>query len=295
MDNTAHTRSNAFNPADYELEAVFDGHEDIDGWVFLAKQNMADTQTRTRNGTVAATVEFDEETDTVERTCVHCGRRYGFTMEYYVRHLPTNALVFMGSGCIDDALLTDEAAYAMKRAANASRNAAHRAEVAAKRAEWDAANPEQAAALDAYLADIDADGPEDAFLTDLCRARQNYGALTEGQTPWPVKALASRAEWAAKRAEREAILATVPDLTEGRYEVVGTVVSVKFIDNDFGGTTKMLVELANGTRVFGTVPNVLFDNEALVDATVAFTAKVERSADDTHFGFFSRPTKARRV
>ena len=295
MQQATHTRGASFDPADYTVEGIFDGHDEVGGWVYLTDQNMNATQGMSRNGTVDATDEFEAEVADVERTCAHCGRRYGFVFEAYVRHTPTGALLFMGSGCVDDASLDNAMQYAVKRSAYAQAAAARRAEVAAKRAAWDAANPEQAAALDAYIADVEAGGDEDEFLTSLAKARDNYGALTEGQTPWPTKALAKRAEWAAKRAAQAAALVNAPELAEGRYEVTGRVVSVKFVDNDFGGTVKMLVELADGNRVYGTVPSALFDNEELPEAQVAFTAKVERSTDDEHFGFFSRPTKARRV
>ena len=56
----------------------------------------------------------------------------------------------------------------------------------------------------------------------------------------------------------------------------------------------MLVEFDDGNRVWGTVPKALFTGETSgpEGRRVVFTAKVERSGDDEHFGFFSRPSKA---
>jgi hypothetical protein len=90
-------------------------------------------------------------------------------------------------------------------------------------------------------------------------------------------------------AEREA--ATVP-VVEGRYEIQGEVLSVKFQESQFGGSLKMLVEV-DGYKVWGTVPTDLYGVDR--GDRVAFTATVERSQDDAGFGFFKRPTKARRL
>jgi len=90
-------------------------------------------------------------------------------------------------------------------------------------------------------------------------------------------------------ADREA--ATVP-VVEGRYEIQGEVLTVKFQESQFGGSLKMLVEV-DGYKVWGTVPTDLYGVDR--GDRVAFTATVERSQDDAGFGFFKRPTKARRL
>lgn len=97
----------------------------------------------------------------------------------------------------------------------------------------------------------------------------------------------------------EADLASIPvtevevaELAEGRYEIEGVVRTTKIQYSDFGGQLKMLVELDNGTKVWGSVPSALY-----VEAgdRVRFTATVERSGDDSGFGFFKRPAKAERL
>jgi hypothetical protein len=86
---------------------------------------------------------------------------------------------------------------------------------------------------------------------------------------------------------------TRPALEEGRQKLVGTVKSTKTVPGYMGGITyKMLVELENGNRVYGTIPGSISGD---VGNTVEFMAKVTPSEDDTHFGFFSRPTKASEV
>lgn len=90
-------------------------------------------------------------------------------------------------------------------------------------------------------------------------------------------------------AAREA--AKVP-VVEGRYEIQGEVLSVKFQESQFGGSLKMLVAV-DGYKVWGSVPSDLYGVER--GDRVAFTATVEASGDDASFGFYKRPTKARRL
>jgi len=63
----------------------------------------------------------------------------------------------------------------------------------------------------------------------------------------------------------------------------------------------MLDKETDGNKVWGTVPEAAFLNDpesgstlpldALKGREVEFTAAVERSRDDEHFGFYKRPTK----
>lgn len=92
----------------------------------------------------------------------------------------------------------------------------------------------------------------------------------------------------------------------GRTEVEGVVVSVKWIENEFGGSLKMLVEAEPGFRVWATVPKdllmipVVKENgrweewrEVNVGERIAFIATLEQSKDDASFAFGKRPSKAR--
>lgn len=275
------TRHEGWDPSLYEVEGIFDGHDEVAGWTYLAEKNENEVQGRNYRGTIDATDEFEAEVANVERVCAHCGKTFGFVLDCYVRHVPSGDLLFFGSGCVGDAFALSQADLRAKEAGKA-------AAIRAARDAWTAANPEAAAALDEYEADEDL---SDTFLDDLVRARRLYGALTERQTPWATKALAKAREFAAKRAAREAALAEAPalEVLEGRQTVEGRVVSTKWVENDFGGTFKMLVEMADGNRVYGTVPSSLDPERGDL---VKFDAKLEASRDDVHFGFFSRPTKA---
>lgn len=113
-----------------------------------------------------------------------------------------------------------------------------------------------------------------------------------------------------RRAQAEAAVKTDRPATPapaGRVEVEGTVVNVKWVESQYGGSLKMLLEADAGYRVWATVPKDLTmilverDNgwqeyrEVTVGERVAFTATLEPSADDATFAFAKRPSKARLV
>lgn len=88
------------------------------------------------------------------------------------------------------------------------------------------------------------------------------------------------------------IVPTTP-LVEGRIELVGKILNIKTVENAYGFALKMILQLADGNKVYGTLPKALADDESCNRGSeVKFVAKVARSDDDEHFGFFSRPSKA---
>lgn len=89
----------------------------------------------------------------------------------------------------------------------------------------------------------------------------------------------------------------VPVPVDGERIVVrGTVLSVKEREGFNGPELKMTVKVStkDGSWLcWGTVPTALGGD--LRGAEVEFTAKVVRGDKDEHFGFFKRPTKAKRI
>lgn len=202
----------------------------------------------------------------------------------------------------------------------AKREAAFRAKQAAKDAAYEAALTAVGGRVEARLREVaekgdaamyDGNGWDDLdrdenFVFQLVEKLRKYGSLSEAQVAAVERGL-------ARTEEREAELANTPPLEGGKRDLEGTVLSTKWQDGRFGSQFKMLVKLDDGNKVWGTVPTNLeqltyngdhygVDGnwvfvpaalETLVDARVAFTATVERSRDDEHFGFFKRPTKAR--
>ena len=173
------------------------------------------------------------------------------------------------------------------RRATARREAKRRAELEASRLEADAAREAFREEHSATIAVLKAYAPKDAFLAELLdRIENGVGFLTEGQLAAVVPAIERlEAREAAKR-----------PVQEGRYEIQGSIVSTKWQESPFGygnSTLKMLVEV-DGFKVWGSVPRG-FDGPLERGDRVAFTATVEKSQDDESFGFFKRPTKARRL
>lgn len=89
-------------------------------------------------------------------------------------------------------------------------------------------------------------------------------------------------------AEKERLDGAAP-LKEGRYEFQGIVKSTKIQDGYYNTEYKMLVELDDGNRLYGTVPSSI-DFEDLKGKRIKLTGKV--MVKEAGFGFFSRPSKA---
>lgn len=138
---------------------------------------------------------------------------------------------------------------------------------------------------------------ETYFRASLATKLYKYGSLSDAQVAAAEKGLAKEKADAEMKAE-------AGPLAEGTYELVGEIVSHKWSeDRGYGSQHKMLVRLDNGNKVFGTIPESLEQahqtetdqGTAYTDpkgSRVSFTATVERSRDDDHFGFFKRPRKA---
>jgi hypothetical protein len=131
-----------------------------------------------------------------------------------------------------------------------------------------------------------------ATLNDMRHPIRRKGQLSEKQL-----ALASKlySEAVVKlhedRDRAEKIAAAVANglrAPEGRAEVEGSVVSTKWVENDFGGSLKCLVDFGNGTRAYGTMPSSADQCER--GTKVRFRATFEPSPKDALFAFFKRPS-----
>jgi hypothetical protein len=146
---------------------------------------------------------------------------------------------------------------------------------------------------------------EDNFLLDLWGKAFDYD-LSEKQVAAAAAAMDRRAAWAAQKAEEAIAKAALPPAPVGKVEVTGTVVKVKYHENDFGGAWKMIVEGAEGWKVWATIPAKLWaaleaeqtdenhntQAEEFVGRRVTFTATLEASDKDKSFAFAKRPSKA---
>jgi hypothetical protein len=90
---------------------------------------------------------------------------------------------------------------------------------------------------------------DESFYYILNSKLRTFGNLTEKQ----IAAVTRGLERTAKIEADKAALQTVAPLAEGRYEIEGEVVSTKPSSGPWGGY-KMLVKLADGTKIFGSIP-----------------------------------------
>jgi hypothetical protein len=133
------------------------------------------------------------------------------------------------------------------------------------------------------------------FILDIRYKARRYMDLSDRQLDALVQAVTRQKSWKADRATEEArkleaAEAALPVPT-GRLVIEGEILTLKVVENDFGSTLKMLVQSADGWKVWGTVPSSLPAQE-LRGCIIRFTATIEASQDDPKFGFFKRPAKA---
>lgn len=130
--------------------------------------------------------------------------------------------------------------------------------------------------------------PEETIIFDMVNRLVKYGSLSDKQFQFMGNLLAkidARPAVEAARAERHALAASVP-VTEARISITGHVISSKFVETLYGTVKKMLVETAEGYRLYGSVPKGIRGEQG---DKVSFVAKIEPYKDDAKFGFFSRP------
>lgn len=224
-----------------------------------------------------------------KNTCDHCGAAFNHGVLFL--HNPTDELVHIGHICAANTVgLPDKAAKAKKDAEKYAAEQREREKLQLAGAEW----REQNSSLVNDLANL----PDDAsyFLKDMQRSIEKWGKLTPNQERAAIKSLANFKEHKATLAKREAALADTPPLQAGRQALKGEILSTKWQDSDYGTSLKMLVQLEDGNRVYGTLPAAIHSNEGeYAGLKIAFTATVKPSDKDPHFGYFSRPAQARNV
>lgn len=172
------------------------------------------------------------------------------------------------------------------RIALAKRNAKAAAERGAKRR----AGEEFAAAHEGLTEALET---EHYIVENIRTNLYKWGSISQKQIDLVFKIQREEAAYAVKVADREAKVADAPALPEGRYTITGTLISTKAVVNQYSyygeATIKMLVELDDGNRVYGTMPSALYADNG---DRVQFDAAVTRSGDDEHFGWYKRPTKS---
>ena len=104
----------------------------------------------------------------------------------------------------------------------------------------------------------------------------------------------------AREVAKANVIATMTPWVEERQTVTGKVVSFKEVVTDFGECTKVVIELKDGKRCYGTAPRKRLSYDADkatyakwrydVGDTISFNAGITVSNKDKSFAFFSRPS-----
>lgn len=232
-------------------------------------------------------------------TCDHCGARFDWGAVY--KHTSGGHIV-VGNVCADKTLdVPSRMELDVRRLKSL---------ITAKREAQRNADKARAEAVAGGFEWLYATKHDNATLADIARKCLAWGGITERQlalvkrihdgTPaeWEVKKAAQDAQRAADDAAAEPV-----PVTTDRVDIEGEIISTKVQDGYMPGTsvTKVLVKTTRGFKLWGTLPSAISHAGAKVGdyelrgKRVKFSAKVERSKDDTKFGFFSRPTKAQVV
>jgi hypothetical protein len=275
----------AFDPEAYTLRGCFD----------MAPDFPAPEMVKHRLAVIAELIENGYKFGAgSSRNCGHCGAhiRYAALM---VRE-DVKEFIYVGETCLDNRFSVSKAEFDQMRKASAALRAAYKGTT--KFIAFCDAN--QNVAYASYVDNFsDEDvramgiGWECGVLSDMAWKAHKYGDLSVKQLAFMSSLFDKISLKAEKLVEREAVKATLPPVVEGRYIIEGEVVSLK---TESGYTwnspdvTKVLVKLADGTKVYGTLPAAIDDAEK--GDIVSFTATVTRSTKDHTFGIFKRPMQA---
>jgi hypothetical protein len=127
----------------------------------------------------------------------------------------------------------------------------------------------------------------DEFLTNL-KDLVTAGFVSERRIAFLAALPGAKTRW-IRNQERVSNPPTTP-APVGRIEVSGEIISVKERINEFTGTSvyKMLVLLSCRNKVYCSLPSSVNPDSAK-GKKIKFVARFERSQDDEHFSFGSRP------
>lgn len=291
MNSTQRTdihRPSAINPAEYNFVAfnyikadTGDGvQNEIAAYNFMKAQRRVVELHMERTGGTWSNHEHGG-------TCNVCGAWAKYTATFH--HVPTNTYIKTGLDCADKMGMGYGDANLFRRQVKEAREA-----VAGKRkAQAVLAENGMTAAWDLY---VNAGEPgtgliykyEEMTICDMVGKLVTYGSLSEKQFAFMGRLFAQIESRNAVQAKRDAETAAAKEIPnfDGRVEIEGVVLSYKYdSENAFPGY-RMLVQHADGWKVYGTAPDGVEKGQ-----TIRFNASVIVSRDDKKFGYFKRPTK----
>lgn len=131
-------------------------------------------------------------------------------------------------------------------------------------------------------------------IRDIVGKLVKYGNISPKQSGFVASLLKQIIERPIREAQRQAEKDAAGPVPTGRVTMRGEVVGMKEVEyepryyGDSGISTKLIIRLENGSKVFGS----RFNNYKKGDQ-VFFTATVTASKDDAKFGFYKRPVLAK--
>lgn len=222
-------------------------------------------------------------------SCFHCGARMRYIA--VLLHTPTDTLIKVGETCLANRFeLATADFHRLRKAAELNRA---QMKVRAARRQWFAVNEDREVAFQWATERVNAgdygyDGMRHSFVHKINR----YGSTSDKFVRAMMRDMARTERFEDERAAQDAAeAATAAPVVTGRVVITGEILSVKWRENDFGGSLKMTVRDDRGFKVWGSVPASIDTVEK--GQRVEFTATVEASSDDPTFGFVKRPSKAR--
>jgi len=272
---TVHNPTN-FDPASYEVENYLDNKRP--GYYGQPVEVFTD-EVKFWEAEMAST--FGAEWRKKIGHCVHCGNgRVRWITA--VRHLPTNDVVVFGSDCTHRLGFANKHEWKLAVLKSKAEAGHAKMKVWKARVAFLEANPNVAQAVEQAKNPVHA---KNAFVHDVLSKLNQYGNLTERQVAAVITSLQRDIDAVARKAV-EAVEVKGP-APEGRQTVTGEVLSLKTQEGFYGPQTKMLVKLANNSRVWVTAPSKATLSKGDV---ITFSATFEVSKDDPSFGFGKRPT-----
>jgi len=289
-------RPSAINPEDYSFVALENIKlEEPGACCVLQEERKAFAAHQKATGATYASHEHGG-------TCHICGAWAEYTAIFH--HAATNKYIITGMDCAAKLEMGDPARFRTFRKAclDAKHARAGRAkaeqilkEAGLERA-WAISEMSFEEAQEAFCPNktgLDSRPPEEHWtLSSIIGKLVHYGNISDKQVNY-LRVLVERLDSFKERlAKRDAERASAKDCPKGRMVIRGVVVSVKEQENDYGTRTVMTVKSPDGWLVWGTVPSSIGVEKG---DEVEFTATVEPSANDSKFGFYKRPTKARNL
>jgi len=276
--STIHNPLN-FEPSDYTVEDYLDNRRPA----FFGGLTADEYRREVEDWTAYMVRVLGTDWQRKSHACIHCGNT-NVRWITAVRHAPTGEVVVFGSDCTDRLGFANKHAFKLAQLQARAEARKVRFTIYNKRQAFLATNPDIVTAL------ADIGKPEHVknfFAQDVLRKLDKYGELTPRQAAAIVESMTRDKVYAARRAtETVEPKGAAPS---GRVAVTGVVLSVKEQESAYNEATvtKLLIKLANNSKVWCTRPSGGLDIERGDTVTIRATWTVSR--DDPSFAFGKRP------